>query len=184
MLFAPTGELVSMNDDALAWLDELPPDHGKTAPFDIRFPIAIAATLMRARAIAEERDHGSARARLRSAVGHWLVCHASCLRDAGGAVGSTALVVEAAKTADLAPLIVATYALSERELEITRFIARGLSTADIAQKLFISPHTVRDHVKTIFDKAQVSSRGELVAKLFTEHYEPLSVTDLVRVTDN
>jgi len=26
MLFAPTGELISVNDDALAWLDELPPD--------------------------------------------------------------------------------------------------------------------------------------------------------------
>ena len=31
-------------------------------------------------------------------------------------------------------------------------------------------HTIRDYVKAIFDKVGVSSRGELVAKLFAEHY--------------
>lgn len=34
-------------------------------------------------------------------------------------------------------------------------------------------HTVRDYVKAIFAKVGVSSRGELVAKLFAEHYAPL-----------
>ena len=32
---------------------------------------------------------------------------------------------------------------------------------------------MRDHVKAIFDKVGVSSRGELVAKLFAEHYGPI-----------
>jgi hypothetical protein len=32
---------------------------------------------------------------------------------------------------------------------------------------------VRDYIKTIFDKVGVSSRGELVAKLFAEHYAPI-----------
>jgi hypothetical protein len=32
---------------------------------------------------------------------------------------------------------------------------------------------VRDHLKTIFQKVRVSSRGELVAKLFADHYEPV-----------
>jgi hypothetical protein len=35
------------------------------------------------------------------------------------------------------------------------------------------PYTVRDYVKTIFEKVGVSSRGELVAKLFAEHYAPI-----------
>ena len=47
--------------------------------------------------------------------------------------------------------------------------ARG-STGEIAAELFLSPHTVRDHVKTVFEKVGVSSRGELVARLFGEHY--------------
>jgi hypothetical protein len=42
-----------------------------------------------------------------------------------------------------------------------------------AGRLHLSPHTVRDYVKAIFDKVGVSSRGELVAKLFADHYAPL-----------
>jgi DNA-binding NarL/FixJ family response regulator len=53
-----------------------------------------------------------------------------------------------------------------------QLIARGLGTADIARRLHLSTHTVRDYVKAIFDKVGVSSRGELVAKVFAEHYAP------------
>jgi DNA-binding CsgD family transcriptional regulator len=183
MLFAATGELVSMNDDAGAWLEEFPPDVGKAGPtdpvgaagpFDVRFPMVVAAALMRARAIAEERDHGTARARLRSAkTGRWLVCHASCLREPDGALGNTALAIEPALAAEIAPIIVQAYELSPRERAVTQLIATGLSTGEIAARLFLSPHTVRDHVKAIFEKVGVSSRGELVAKLFADHYSSI-----------
>jgi DNA-binding CsgD family transcriptional regulator len=174
LLFAPTGELLSMNDDALAWLEEFPPDSGKTDASAIRFPIAVAAALMRARAIAEERDRGSARARVRSAAtGQWLVCHASCLRDANGRLGDTALTIEHAKGSEIAPIIAQAFELSEREQQITQLIAGGVPTAAIASRLHLSIHTVRDYVKAIFEKVQVSSRGELVAKLFAEHYAPI-----------
>jgi DNA-binding CsgD family transcriptional regulator len=59
-----------------------------------------------------------------------------------------------------------------RELQVAQEIARGLPTAEIAARLVISPHTVRDHVKAIFEKTAVSSRGELVGRLFAEHYWP------------
>jgi DNA-binding NarL/FixJ family response regulator len=38
---------------------------------------------------------------------------------------------------------------------------------------------VRDHVKAIFHKVGVSRRGELVAKLFAEHYEPVHFENTV-----
>jgi hypothetical protein len=38
---------------------------------------------------------------------------------------------------------------------------------------------VRDHVKAIFHKVGVSCRGELVAKLFAEHYEPVHLDNTV-----
>ena len=41
----------------------------------------------------------------------------------------------------------------------------GLSSEDIAQALFISVYTVRDHVKTIFAKTGISRRRDLVAAL-------------------
>jgi DNA-binding CsgD family transcriptional regulator len=79
---------------------------------------------------------------------------------------------EAASRSEIAPLVIEAYDLSEREREITRLIARGAATAEIASQLFLSPHTVRDHIKTIFGKVGVSSRGELVARLYAEFYEP------------
>jgi ABC-2 type transport system permease protein len=100
------------------------------------------------------------------------VCHASRLRDGDGALGNTALVIEPAQASEIAPIITQAYELSRREQEITQLIARGLSTADMAAWLHLSAHTVRDYVKAIFEKVRVSSRGELVAKLFAEHYAP------------
>ena len=64
------------------------------------------------------------------------------------------------------------YGLTSRELEVTRSIARGLGTAEIAAHLHLSAHTVRDHIKVVFAKVGVSSRGELVHKVFAEHYAP------------
>jgi DNA-binding NarL/FixJ family response regulator len=108
--------------------------------------------------------------RVRAPSGRWLVLHATCLRDPEGDPGSVAVVIEPAHGEEIAPIIVEAYALSPREQEVTRLIARGLGTADIAARLFVSPHTVRDYVKAIFEKVGVSSRGELTAKLFAEHY--------------
>jgi DNA-binding NarL/FixJ family response regulator len=86
-------------------------------------------------------------------------------------------VIEPAKAAEIAPIIIEAYDLSEREQQITRLIARGAGTAEIAGELHLSAHTVRDHVKAIFAKVEVSSRGELVAKLFAEFYEPVHVAE-------
>jgi DNA-binding CsgD family transcriptional regulator len=173
MLFAPTGELISVNDDALAWLDELPPDSIDADSFNVRLPMVVAGALMRARAVAQERDHQTARARLRAVTGRWLVCHASCLRDADGEIGNTALVIEPAQGSEIVPLMVAAYELTQHERDITQLIAQGLSTAEIADALRLSAHTVRDYVKAIFEKVGVSTRGELVARIFTEHYAPM-----------
>jgi DNA-binding NarL/FixJ family response regulator len=144
----------------------------------VRLPMVVLSALMRARAIAAGRDHRTARARVRSSESdRWLVCHASYLRDEDGEIGDTALVIETATSSEIAPIITEAYELSPREREITELIARGIGTGDIATALHLSTHTVRDYVKAVFDRLGVSSRGELVAKLFAEHHAPLHLDE-------
>jgi DNA-binding NarL/FixJ family response regulator len=108
------------------------------------------------------------------------VCHASLLCDADDVLTGVAVVIEPASAAEVAPIIVQAYDLTDREQQITSLIARGAGTADIAEELCLSAHTVRDHVKAIFAKVGVNSRGELVARLFADHYESVHLQDVVR----
>lgn len=54
--------------------------------------------------------------------------------------------------------------LTRRELEVLRLIAKGLTNASIAKRLYISPNTVKTHLKHILHKFQVSSRAHAVAR--------------------
>ena len=54
--------------------------------------------------------------------------------------------------------------LSDRETEILRHLAGGENYKSIANQLFISPHTVKTHIKNIYDKLHVHSRAEAVRK--------------------
>jgi LuxR family maltose regulon positive regulatory protein len=54
--------------------------------------------------------------------------------------------------------------LSPRELEILRLIAQGLSNQEIGARLFLALSTVKGHNRVIFDKLQVKSRTEAVAR--------------------
>ena len=52
--------------------------------------------------------------------------------------------------------------VTEREIEIIRHVAEGLSNKEIAEKLFLSPHTVNTHRKNIMNKLQVNNTAGLV----------------------
>ena len=55
--------------------------------------------------------------------------------------------------------------LSKRELEVGILVASGLSNDKIGEKMNISPHTVKTHLRNIYSKTDIKSRTELVVKM-------------------
>jgi DNA-binding CsgD family transcriptional regulator len=111
-----------------------------------------------------------ARLRVQTRDGRWLVLHGSVLGT--GPRARTSVIIEVARPAEIAPLIVRVYGLTDREREIAELVMRGRSTDDIAKQLWLSPYTVQDHLKAVFDKVGVRSRRALVARVFFDQYEP------------
>jgi DNA-binding CsgD family transcriptional regulator len=163
--------LLSATPEAVAWFDELESCyrlHDEVLGLAVPNEVTVAAQKARAAAPGDAAAATRTRARTRSGV--WLLIHASCLRGADPTAGHAAVVIEPAKASEIAPLIVDAYELTPRELDVTRALARGLTTSEIARELYLSRYTVQDHLKSVYEKTGVSSRGELVAKMFADHY--------------
>jgi DNA-binding NarL/FixJ family response regulator len=58
----------------------------------------------------------------------------------------------------------ADYGLSSREMDVLKCLARGMTTADISNELFISDNTVKTHVRHIMEKLEAANRAEAVSK--------------------
>ena len=52
--------------------------------------------------------------------------------------------------------------LTDREMEVLRLVAQGLSNREIAKQLFISENTVKNHIRNILEKLHLHSRMEAV----------------------
>ena len=148
---------------AAAWLDEL----GATG---WGLPLVVTAVAERARAIESGRTDAAATAtvRARARSGRWVVVRGSALGNGGG-TPRIAVTLEPARAPELAEVIADAYGLTARERRVTELVAHGLRNTAIAGQLYLSPYTVQDHLKAIFEKLDVSSRGELVARLFVDH---------------
>jgi DNA-binding CsgD family transcriptional regulator len=104
-----------------------------------------------------------AHALLRMADDRWAAIEAARLE--GRDDGHVAVTVRSATGAETFALLCRAYALSPREREVVAALVAGLDTRAITEQLFISPHTVQDHLKSVFRKVGVASRRELLARL-------------------
>jgi ATP/maltotriose-dependent transcriptional regulator MalT len=87
---------------------------------------------------------------------------------AGLEISRTRLLLESmperTATPDLSARIRNDSGLTGRELEVLRLVADGLTNQAIAEKLFVSDHTVHRHLANILNKLSVSSRAAAVAQ--------------------
>ncbi len=153
------------------WLADLPggdPEAGQ-------LPAALTAVAARALHQAGDARNGGgpAKSRVRGRSGNWAVVHGSCLDE--GDERRIAVIVEPAHPRELLPILMSAYQLTPREREITRLVLDGAATGEIAGALFISPHTVQQHLKSVFAKTGVRSRRDLVGKVFSGPREPEGV---------
>jgi DNA-binding NarL/FixJ family response regulator len=102
---------------------------------------------------------------VRTMHGDWLQVHATHLHRS--VENDIAVIIEPTHPSRNAPLIFSSLGLTPRESEVALLVLRGASTKAIGAELHLSMYTVKDHLKSIFDKTGVRSRRDLVGQILT-----------------
>ncbi|OLZ50065.1 hypothetical protein BS329_20795 [Amycolatopsis coloradensis] len=152
--------LVASTPAADRWLSRLP----QAVPGGDALPGFIYAVA--ARATPGGSSLPSPRLRIRADDGTWLVLDIASLSESAPlGVGAMVMTIEPARRTDLRPLLMRAHQLSDREREVAALVTNGLTNLELADALFITRHTVSDHLKAIYSKLGVNSRSELSAVL-------------------
>jgi DNA-binding CsgD family transcriptional regulator len=163
VVVGPNGELEQVTPAAEPWLRLLTGEEDR-ATSGRPAPIPLAGLAVRAGAVARQRSTDGIvtppRLRVCTLTGDWLTVYA--VGDLDEPTGQrTTLVLEPSRPSDLLPLLARAYRFTPREEQIVQLVLLGHSTRQISNRLGISAHTVQDHLKSVFDKADVRSRREL-----------------------
>jgi DNA-binding CsgD family transcriptional regulator len=168
-----SGDLVRASSSAEPLLAEL---SGTTTEAGLQAPSIHAVASATRRAIGAEGARALPSAAVKTPAGTWLVLHGGLLGDLRS--GAVAIFIQRAHPTLVAPLMLKAYGLTPREQDVAQLALRGATTAQAAQRLAISPYTVGDHMKSIFEKTGARTRGELSATLFFGEHLPRIQNDV------
>lgn len=166
-------EVRSITSAAQHWLDML--DDGALGG---ALPTAVQNAVLAARL--KPSVPAAVRARTRS--GRWLTITAE-VTAGDRQPNDVGVVVQPSRPAEIAQIATAAHGLTRREAEVVVLVASGRTNQEISRALNVSPYTVADHLKNVFAKLGVSTRGELTSKLFFDQYVPRVTAGLDVGTD-
>jgi len=159
-----SGELLSATSTGREWLDRL-----QTPEMPGRADAVLTGLAVRVTAsIARPGPGGPPRpviVRARGAQGQWIALHGEPITGPDGQAQGIGVVIGPARPGTVLPVLAAAYGLTGREQQVVSCVFAGLSTKEISSRLHISSYTVQDHLKAVFTKVGVNSRGELAHHL-------------------
>jgi DNA-binding CsgD family transcriptional regulator len=132
-----------------------------------RAPVPAGAIHVAAQLLAQEAgvNANPPWARVHLQDGLWVTLRAARM-VAPGSAGDAAIAVsiEVTSPAERTSLYARVTGLTERETELLHHLAGGADTRELAARLFVSEHTVQDHLKSVFAKTGAGNRRVLVAR--------------------
>jgi DNA-binding CsgD family transcriptional regulator len=163
MLLGPDLYVRAQTPETDAYLRTLVPPEGDRAA------VPSGAYNVAAQLLATEAgiDANPPTARVHLDGGTWLTLRAARIGPAErGPQRDIAVGIEQVTPDARAALFARVHGLSPRQAELLIALASGADTRDLADRLFLSEHTVQDHVRSMFAKTGVRSRAALLARAF------------------
>jgi DNA-binding CsgD family transcriptional regulator len=162
LLLSPALDVRAQTPQTQRYLRVLvPPDAEDQAPVPAS-AYNVAAQLLATEAGA---DTNPPLARVHLTHGRWLTLRAARMGAAQPAADpDIAVSIEPAAPQDRAAVFARACGLSPRETELLQHLVTGAGTRDVARDMFVSEHTVQDHLKSIFTKTATGNRRTLLAR--------------------
>lgn len=176
------GPVVFLLDDGLRvlsqtpagqeWLQILLPSAADQPPV----PASVYNVAGQLLAIEQGVDSHPAMVRVHLSNGFWVTLRAARLNRSEPAHGAViAVTIEETSPVDRLEIFVRAFGLSARETELMSLLSTGSDTRDLARRMFLSEHTIQDHLKSIFAKTSSHNRRTLLSRA-------LGVQDRLRQT--
>jgi DNA-binding CsgD family transcriptional regulator len=153
-------DVVGQTPDSHAYLRALVPPAPDRAPIPAS-AYNVAAQLL---AVADGVDTHAPRARVHLADGQWLTVRAATIGDGRGSEPRIAVSIEDCPPAERVDVFARACGLSAREAELLGYLVKGHDTRTVAGLMYLSEHTVQDHLKSIFAKTGATNRKALLSR--------------------